>query len=167
MTDDEFLAAFETCVLPKAEWTHVAHVRMAWLYVARLSFETALDRIRSGIRRYNASVGSDGYHDTITIALTLLIRARLETGEGFATFAARNPDLFENRTGLLGRHYDPATLASAEARRRFVLPDRDPLPGEDGIVETNDLPGLPDRGEPARDLPCPTRSPATPSPRPP
>jgi hypothetical protein len=128
MSDDEFLAAFETCGLPKAEWTHAAHVRMAWLYLTRLPFGDALDAIRLGIRRYNASVGSDGYHDTVTVAFTLLIRSRVATGEGFAAFAARNPDLFENRKALLGRHYDPATLALAEAKRWFVPPDREPLP---------------------------------------
>jgi hypothetical protein len=104
---------------------------MAWLYLTRLPPADALDRVRGGIRRYNASVSSDGYHDTVTVAFTLLIRERMEagsSGEDFAAFAARNPDLFGGRSELLGRHYDPATLAAAEARRRFVVPDREPLP---------------------------------------
>ena len=50
-------------------------------------------------------------------------------GESFAAFAARNPDLFESGSELLGRHYDPATLAAVEARQRFVVPDREPLLG--------------------------------------
>ena len=66
-----------------------------------------------------------------TVTFTLLIRERMDAGRGesFAAFAARSPDLFEGGSELLGRHYDPATLATAEARRRFVLPDREPLPG--------------------------------------
>ena len=132
MSDEEFLAAFEGCTLPKADWTHAAHVRMAWLYLTRLPKSDALARVRGGIRRYNAAVGSDGYHETVTVAFTLLIRSRMDAagrGEGFAAFAARNPDLFEGRSELLGRHYDPATLADFEARQRFVVPDREPLPG--------------------------------------
>jgi hypothetical protein len=131
MNDDEFLAAFEGCSLPRAEWTHTAHVRMAWLYLTRLPIETALDRVRAGIRRYNASVGSAGYHETLTVAFTLLIRSRLTTAglrDGFPAFRAGNPDLFDGRAELLKRHYDPATLASVEARQRFVEPDREPLP---------------------------------------
>jgi hypothetical protein len=132
MSDDEFLKAFESCTLPRAEWTHAAHVRMAWLYLTCLPFETALDRIRGGICRYNASVGSDGYHETVTVAFTLLIRARLAAAgasEDFTAFRTRNPDLFDPRSKPLGRHYDLATLSSPEARRRFVEPNREPLPG--------------------------------------
>jgi hypothetical protein len=81
MTDDEFLAAFEARTLPKAQWTHAAHVRMAWLYLTRLHFAAALDRVRDGIRCYNAAVGSDGYHETITVAFTLLIHARLTNAD--------------------------------------------------------------------------------------
>jgi hypothetical protein len=139
MNDDEFLAAFETCTLPKAEWTHAAHVRMAWLYLTRLPFPDALEAIRGGIRRYNAAVGSDGYHETVTAAFTLLVNARLADEAGFAEFTARHPELFGGRAALLGRHYDPATLASAEAKVRFVGPDREPLPGEAALA--GHLPG--------------------------
>jgi hypothetical protein len=133
MTDDEFLAAFEGCTLPRADWTHAAHVWMAWLYLTRLPYEIALDHIRNGIRRYNAAVGSDGYHETLTVAFAIVIHSRLDAGranDGFAAFRADNPDLFDRRSGLLERHYDPTRLASAAARQRFVEPDREPLPGK-------------------------------------
>jgi len=82
MTDAEFLAAFEACTIPKADWTHEAHVRMAWLYLTSRPFPDALQRIRTGIRRYNDSLGGTGYHDTITVALTRLIASRL-VGDGY------------------------------------------------------------------------------------
>ncbi len=54
MSDDEFLAAFEGCTIPKAEWTHGAHVRMAWLYAARSeSYRAARVKVRAGIKRLN------------------------------------------------------------------------------------------------------------------
>ena len=31
MTDDEFLVAFEAAAIARKDWTHEAHVRMAWL----------------------------------------------------------------------------------------------------------------------------------------
>jgi hypothetical protein len=136
MSDNEFLAAFEGCALPRSHWTHTAHVRMAWLFLTRLPFEAALDRIRNGIRRYNESAGSDGYHETLTIAFAHLIHSRLGTGEtekDFPAYMARNPDLFDRRAGLLERHYHPTTLASSEAQRRFVEPDREPLPGNRAV----------------------------------
>jgi hypothetical protein len=38
MSDEEFLAALETCRLPAAEFNHAAHVRAAYLYLRRQSF---------------------------------------------------------------------------------------------------------------------------------
>jgi hypothetical protein len=35
MTDSEFLTAFEACRLRRQDWTHAAHVRLAWLYLTR------------------------------------------------------------------------------------------------------------------------------------
>ena len=64
MSDDEFLAAFESCALPRELWTHVAHIRIAWLYLTRFAFDEAAERVCRGIRQYNESVGSRGYHET-------------------------------------------------------------------------------------------------------
>src|SRR5262245_36895532 len=130
MSDDEFLAAFEGCTLPKAAWTHAAHVRLAWLYLGRLPPGVALDRLRHGIRRYNAAVGTppDAYHETITVAFARLVHDRRAAcpGEGFAAFAVRCSDLLAPGLAALLRHYTRDTLNSALARERFVEPDREP-----------------------------------------
>ena len=54
VTDDEFLSAFETHTLPFAEWTHRAHVKVAFLYLRDLPLDAALDKVPPGIRAYNA-----------------------------------------------------------------------------------------------------------------
>jgi len=132
MTDDEFLAAFEACTLPRPEWTHEAHVRMAWLYFTRLPAAAAADRIRVGIRRYNASVGSDGYHETITVAFARVIAARVRGGESFTDFRDREPDLFDRKSSALLRYYSDTLLHSPAAKLEFVEPDREPLPDYPG-----------------------------------
>jgi hypothetical protein len=129
MTDDEFLAAFERCTLPRAEWTHAAHVRLAWLCLTRQPFPATLDRVRAGIRRYNAAVGSVGYHETITVAFVRLIRAALaDRSEPFAAFCRRRPDLLDRTLTALLEHYARPTLFSEAAKARFVEPDVKPLP---------------------------------------
>ncbi|MFO0848521.1 MAG: hypothetical protein U0871_08195 [Gemmataceae bacterium] len=129
MTDDEFLAAFETGTLPKPAWTHQAHVRMAWLYLTRLTVEQAVQKARVGIRAYNAAQGNQtGYHDTVTVAFVRLIASRLTAGEGLGAFLERNPDLLDRHRPPLLRHYSRDRLESAEARARFVEPDLLPLP---------------------------------------
>lgn len=130
MTDDEFLAAFEATTLPRPEWTHQAHVRMAWLYLTRLPFAEAVQKARAGIRGYNAAQGNHiGYHDTVTVAFVRLIASRLAAGEGFVAFLERNADLLDRQCPPLLRHYSRAKLESAEARAGFVEPDLLPLPG--------------------------------------
>ena len=91
MTDDEFLRAFQECTFTRSEWTHEAHVRMAWLYLTRLPFVEALDRVRCGIRKLNAKIGTpDGYHETITVAFVRVIANRVRLGEDYPAFHDRN-----------------------------------------------------------------------------
>lgn len=129
MSDDDFLAAFEACTIPKADWTHAAHVRMAWLYLSRLPFPTALQNARSGIAKYNRSLGNTtGYHDTVTVAAVTVIASRMADEEGYAAFAERNPDLFRGLMGVLRGYYTEGRITSAEAAAAFVEPDLHPLP---------------------------------------
>jgi hypothetical protein len=70
-SDAALLAAFEDGTYPFAEWTHRAHVRVAWIYLRRWGFDGALDRMRAGLTSYNRRhrVPDElerGYHETIT-----------------------------------------------------------------------------------------------------
>lgn len=55
--DGAFLAAFERTDYPFNRWNHRAHVRAAFLYVSQFDLDEAIDRMRSGIRAYNAVHG--------------------------------------------------------------------------------------------------------------
>ena len=149
MTDDEFLRAFEGCTLDRKEWTHEAHVRMAWLCLTRVeSDEDVFERVRSGIKKLNAEFvyrqqiscarapekapdprGLDGYHETVTVAFVTVIASRIRPGEGFTAFRDRNPDLFDRSFPALLRHYSPGRLFSSPAKAEFIEPDLEPLPG--------------------------------------
>lgn len=134
--DRQFLERFRSADIPREEWTHEAHLRMAYLHLRRYDFRDAVRRIRRGIRRLNRAnrvVDSEagGYHETLTLAWARLVAAGiagLRPDADFAAFIARNP-------GLLARdrvldHYSRERIDSARARREFVLPDRAPLPAE-------------------------------------
>src|SRR6185436_3226610 len=82
MTDAEFLAAFEDCTLPFAEWRHRAHLKVAYLYLRQLPFEPALEKMRQNIKRYNAATHTPealerGYHETMTVAWMRLVHFTL------------------------------------------------------------------------------------------
>ena len=136
MTDLETLVAhFLARTLPKAEWTHQAHLAVGAWHVDRYGPDEALTCLRDGIRALNDSHGtinsaSSGYHETITRAYVRLIA-------GFFAGCADLP-LPERVAGLIGgsvgerdallRYYSRETLLSAQARAEWVEPDVHPLP---------------------------------------
>jgi hypothetical protein len=129
-SDEEFLAAFEDLTLPKEEFSHRQHVRLAWVCLRRNDFDEAARRVVEGIQRFAAHHGATGlYHETITQAWLRLVvdgRRRAPGAASFEAFLAANPQL--DGKGALDPYYAPDTLMSDTARARFVAPDRAPLP---------------------------------------
>jgi hypothetical protein len=123
MTDAEFLAALESCALAEAQFDHHGHLRAAWLYLRSSSFPEALARMSAALKRFSADMGKpDRYHETITVAYMAVINERLHargSRDNWGDFLWDNPDLADRR--LLTHYYRPKTLASANARRVFVL----------------------------------------------
>lgn len=63
---------FENHTLPKEQWTHEAHFIVAFWYCTHYPLPHAVQKITSGIKTYNISLGglntdSAGYHETITL----------------------------------------------------------------------------------------------------
>ncbi|MEO8679726.1 MAG: hypothetical protein ABI665_11810 [Vicinamibacterales bacterium] len=116
--------------LPKAEWTHQAHLRAGLWHVLTFGEDEALRLLRERITRYNASVGtantdSSGYHETLTrfyVGLIARFVAECQTAmtvDGLAELLiARHGD-----RELALRFYSRERLFSVEARRRWVEPD--------------------------------------------
>ena len=134
MGDREFLLAFEAQDLSKDDWTHRAHVRVAYLLLRRWGTCAAMSRMRRGILLLNRAHGvlngpRSGYHETITVTWVALVRHFIaETGPvgSFDEFIRRNPWLLS--TDALTRHYSRELLGSPEARAEYVEPDRASLP---------------------------------------
>jgi hypothetical protein len=135
--DLAFLSQFESCSLPESEWTHLAHIRVAWICLAVETPERALARIRAGILRYNTEVlgRRHQYHETVTIAFTRLVAHRMAAGEAWQSFAARIDDILNAEDPVLLRFYSEERLFSAVARQQYVAPDRAELPELAGTGE--------------------------------
>jgi hypothetical protein len=129
------VASFENRTLPKAQWTHGAHLTMGFWYAAHLPPEAALDRIRAGILRLNEAHGvvttpTSGYHETITRAYMRLIGAHLaEDGAGGEWHERMNRVLERlGRRDMLLAYYTKDRLMSPAARAGWVEPDVRELP---------------------------------------
>lgn len=122
--------------LPKAEWTHEAHLA-ATLYLLLRHQEVDLDAELPGlIRRYNESVGgvnddTQGYHDTITKAYLRGIRLFLVEADRTAPIHNLVNELLHSPMGKRDwplRFWSHDRLFSVEARRGWVAPDLSPIP---------------------------------------
>jgi hypothetical protein len=129
MTDEAFARAFENGTIPPAEFGHVAHVRVAWVYLREAdSIDEALARMRAAIRRFAAAAGaSQKYHETITVLWMHLledVRAQGASGE-IADVLRAYPALADK--DLPFQYYSRERLLGDEARVAWVEPDRRPL----------------------------------------
>lgn len=131
LDDDALWRAFHDRTLPASQWTHAAHLRVAWLHLARHELDEAHLRMRVGIIRLNAAHGlvetpERGYHETLTRVWLVLVRAARRGAAGAdSTSVLSQPGL--ERTAPLG-YYSRERLFSVEARARFVPPDLAELP---------------------------------------
>lgn len=126
-SDHDLMSSFETCALDPAKFSHLNHVRLAWIYLGMFPLPEALDRFTKGLQRFARSPGKDMlFHQTITSAYLLLISERMnrKPGRDWEAFASENDDLFAWNPSILDRYYHPDTLASDLAWRTFVFPDR-------------------------------------------
>ena len=126
---------FRAAALPRAQWTHLAHLRVGAWHVFHHGPDAALPLLRERIRRLNEANGvantpTSGYHETVTAAYVQLLAAHL------ATFPAATP-LDDRVQALLGgplaardvmfRFWSRDLLMSPRARAEWVPPDLAPL----------------------------------------
>lgn len=140
LASDEELAALGRQVLdgvlPKAQWTHRAHLAVAaWVIAARPDLVPARD-MPGIIRAYNVASGTantdtGGYHDTITQASLRAVAAFLAAQPPGMPLYAQCNALFASPFGdqhWLLAHWSRGALFSVAARRGWVEPDLMPLP---------------------------------------
>ncbi len=115
---DEFIRRFEECTLRKEEWTHEAHLRMAYHYVWTYPEEECGRRVREGIKRLNESFGGkntedEGFHETLTEFWIREVRAM-------------GPDKLAEvlalPSGLWKRDYATDLAKNRQARREYLKP---------------------------------------------
>jgi hypothetical protein len=134
MTDADLWDGFHRSTVSHADWTHHAHLRVAWMFLRRHAVDDAHILMRVGIIRLNAAHGlvetpTRGYHETLTRVWLLLVAAAMRATPDVDA----STSFLEAHAATLGkdaplRHYTRERLLSASARARFVEPDLLALP---------------------------------------
>lgn len=131
-----FVEQFNNRTLPKARWTHGAHLVVGLWHLLHHPPAVTLELLQQRIRSYNLAVGvantdSGGYHETLTQFYVT----------GISQWLTRNADGRERPLELVRRllasrfadknfpleFYSRELLFSIEARRGLVAPDLRPL----------------------------------------
>jgi hypothetical protein len=132
---ERLVRSFENRQLPRSQWTHQAHLMVALWYLIHHPQSEAIERIQSGIRRYNQAMGiestkTSGYHETMTLFWIYKIQEVLLQEESVheSTVALWNQVLQRcSNPKLPLQYYSPNRLMSWQARSTWVEPDLRPL----------------------------------------
>lgn len=129
--DQRFQASFEACTLSPAEFTHRAHLRLAYVYLASHDIDAALQLMRNAINRFLAHhrIDASKYHETLTRAWLMAVRHFMDRAGSTRCaddFLASSAVLLDARVMLT--HYSRDVLFSPAARAGFVEPDLEPIP---------------------------------------
>ncbi len=128
--DREFRMAFEAGAYAPADFSHRAHIRLAYVYLVDCDVNLALERMRAALVTFlcRNDIPASKYHETLTRAWVLAVDHFMHRGSATSAddFIDRNPVLLDSKIMLT--HYSAGLLFSDAARGEFVEPDLDPIP---------------------------------------
>jgi hypothetical protein len=67
-SDAEFETIFESGQIPVAEFTHEAHLRLAWIHIIKYGVDQAIKNVTTQIRSFVTAIGAaDKYDENLTV----------------------------------------------------------------------------------------------------
>ena len=126
LSDTEFKKQFISCELSPVDFTHEAHLRLAWINLDQFQIEKAEQEIQNQIEKFVAFVGAkDKYNKTVTIAAMKTVHHFMlkSKTDNFKDFIIENPRLKDNFKALLDHHYSFDIFDLAEAKSEYLKPD--------------------------------------------
>ncbi len=128
-----FVDAWKAGRLPKAEWTHSAHVAMAAYFAFDHAADATFAIMKAGILHHNTSVGTpntedNGYHETLTRFWAGEIGAFIRSGRFPSRLEAVRAAVaeFGGDRDRFRLFYSFDVVRDRRARREWVAPDREP-----------------------------------------
>jgi hypothetical protein len=131
-SDVEFRRAFEAGEIAPGDFGHVAHVRLAYIFLCENSADDAAAKMKDallGFLQHNG-IPETKYHETLTRAWILAVKHFMDRSTGDRAsadaFIESSPQLLDSKIMLT--HYSAEVLFSADARQSFVEPDIQSIP---------------------------------------
>jgi hypothetical protein len=130
LTDAEFENQFERGTLDPALFNHEAHLRLAWIHLAKYGEVQAIENINQQLIQFVEIVGAkDKYNRTLTIGAIKAVHHFMKKSKShtFHDFIKEFPRLKYNFKELIGKHYTTDIFNSAKAIKEFIEPERLPF----------------------------------------
>jgi len=126
MTDSEVLTLvdrFERCLLTKEEFHHRDHLTVAVVYLYAADLETAMDRMRTSLKRFATHHNVPKlYHETLTRFWLLQVDQRLDRSECLNQSVRKVREQLSDKNLALG-YYSRGRIDSKQARETWLEPD--------------------------------------------
>ncbi|NAY90448.1 hypothetical protein GTQ34_00830 [Muricauda sp. JGD-17] len=126
LSDQEFEKRFINCQLNPSDFSHEAHLRLAWICIDQYGIEGAEKYIPVHLQKFVKSVGAnDKYNMTLTIAaIKAVYHFKLKSkSNNFKDFITEFPRLKTNFKDLISCHYGFDIYNSERAKMEFLEPD--------------------------------------------
>ena len=130
LSDSQFEKEFNSCRISPADFTHEAHLRLAWINIRKYGIEQAELNIQNGLKNYVEFVGAKGkYNTTLTIAATKAVYHFMlrSDSDNFKDFLIEFPKLKNNFKELMAYHYGFDIYNSIKAKTEYLEPDLVPF----------------------------------------
>ena len=130
LSDSQFEKEFNSCRISPADFTHEAHLRLAWINIRKYGIEQAELNIQNGLKNYVEFVGAkDKYNATLTIAATKAVYHFMlrSDSDNFKDFLIEFPKLKNNFKELMAYHYGFDIYNSIKAKTEYLEPDLVPF----------------------------------------
>src|SRR4030088_792426 len=129
-----FVEAWKAGKLPKAEWTHAAHVAMAAYFAFDHAADATFAIMKAGILHHNTSVGTPntedhGYHETLTRFWSSEIGEFIRSGHFMSRLEAVRAavSVFGGDRDRFRLFYSFDVVRGRGARQQWEPPDREPV----------------------------------------
>ena len=126
MTDAKILTLvdrLERCLLAKEEFHHRDHLTAAVVYLYASDFESAMDRMRSSLKRFAAHHDVTGlYHETLTRFWLIQVERHLDRSECLEQSVKKVQDKLGDKN-LAFEYYSRERIELKEAKETWLQPD--------------------------------------------
>ena len=123
MTDSEILTLvdrFERCLLAKEEFHHRDHLTVAVVYLYASDLESAMDRMRSSLKRFATHHSVHKlYHETLTRFWLQQVEQRLDRGQCLSESVRKVREQLNDKN-LVFKYYSRERIESKEARENWL-----------------------------------------------